>query len=106
MTPSERVARAERAKAYNDEFLAPMFANIRDEYQSRLVHIANTELHPGNRSDKITALSNAIKVVQMLESGMREAIGDGEIAMTEKLRAENIERMSDAQQRLLRITGY
>lgn len=106
MTAQERIAKAFRAQQAFDEFFAPMLANLREEYTSRLVDVANSELHPTNRSDKITALSNALKVVGMLEAGMREAIRDGDLAKADKLRAEKIEKMSDAQQRLLKITGY
>lgn len=103
---SERLARAERAQDAWDEFMAPMFVNLREEYSSRIAEIASTELHPGNRSDKITALSNALKIVGILESGMREVMRDGELARAEELRAQRIEGMSDPQQRLLKITGY
>lgn len=103
---NDRIARAERAQMAWDEFMAPMVANLREEYTARIVDIANTELHPGNRSDKITALSNALKIVGALESGMREVMRDGELARAAELRAERIEGMSDAQQRLLKITGY
>jgi len=48
----------------------------------------------------------ALRVLDNLESGMREAIHDGKLATSEKLKAEKIEQMSDAQQRLLKIVGY
>lgn len=103
---SERIARAERAQAALDEFLSLMFANLRDEYLSRISEVAATELHPTIRADKITTLSVALKVVNALESGMAEILCDGALANAEKLKAERIEHMSDAQQRLLKITGY
>jgi hypothetical protein len=36
---------------------------------------------------------------------MAEIVRDGELARRDKLRADDIARMSDAQQRLLRIAG-
>jgi hypothetical protein len=106
MTPQERIAKASQARFAFDEFIGPMLDALHDEYTSRLVEIASTELHPAQRSDKITALSNALKIVANLKAGMIEAIRDGELAKIEKLRAERVEQMSDAQQRLLKITGY
>lgn len=106
-TIRERMARGVRAQGALDEFLAPMFASLREEYTARINEVATTELHPTIRADKITTLSVALKVLAMLESGMTETIRDGDIARTEKVRAEKIEQMTDAQQRLLKIgAGY
>jgi len=103
MTPKERIAQAQRAEQAFADFIEPMLTSLREEYSGRIVELASTELHPGIRSDKITTLSVALRVMSTLEAGMREAIRDGEIARQDKLRAEKIEQMSDAQQRLLRI---
>jgi hypothetical protein len=102
---SERMARAHRAKAALDEFLTPMFDNLRKEYAGRMSEVAIGELHPGTRADKLTTLAVALRVVDTLQSGMAEIIRDGDLAQREKLRAEKIEQMSDAQQRLLKIVG-
>ena len=82
-----------------------MLENMRDEYTARIADVAVTELHPTNRSDKITTLSVALRVLNTLETGMKEAIRDGDIAKAEKLKAERIEQMSDAKQRLLKVVG-
>jgi hypothetical protein len=105
MTEAERIARAHRATAALDEFLTPMFDDLREEYRNRISEVATTELHPGTRADKITTLSVALRVVDTLKSGMAEIVRDGELARRDKLRADDIARMSDAQQRLLRIAG-
>jgi hypothetical protein len=102
---SERMARAHRAKAALDEFLTPMFDNLRKEYAGRMSEVAIGELHPGTRADKLTTLAVALRVVDTLQSGMAEIIRDGDLAQREKLRAEKIEQKSDAQQRLLKIVG-
>jgi hypothetical protein len=102
---SERMARAHRAKAALDEFLTPMFENLRKEYAGRMSEVAIGELHPGTRADKLTTLAVALRVVDTLQSGMAEIIRDGDLAQRQKLRAEKIEQMSDAQQRLLKIVG-
>ena len=103
MTESERIAKAHRAQSALDEFIGPMFAEMREEYRDRIEEVSNSELNPTRRADKITTLAVALRVVANIESGLREAIRDGELARSEKLRADRIEQMSDAQQRLLKI---
>jgi hypothetical protein len=106
VTESERIARAHRAQAALDEFLTPMFADLRAEYTDRLAEVARTELNRERRADGVALLSVALKVVDTLEAGMTEVVRDGEIAGKSKARADEIARMTDAQQRLLKITGY
>jgi hypothetical protein len=106
VTPEQRIARSHNAERAWDEFIAPMFADMRNEYLKRMTDVAATELHAGQRADKITSLSVALRVLDNIESGMREAIRDGDIATKEKLRAQNLEGMSDARQRLLKVVGY
>jgi hypothetical protein len=106
MTVAERIARAQRAQSALDEFLTPMFAELQNEYTTRLREVAATELHPANRADKITTLSVALRVVDTLNAGMAEVVMDGELARRDKLKSERIENLSDARQRLLRVAGY
>jgi hypothetical protein len=103
VTEAQRIARAHRAQGAWDEFFAPMLTEIKNAYSERIVEIANTELSRDKRSDKITALSNALKVVAALEGGMLEVIRDGELARADKLRAEKVEKMTAPQRRLLGI---
>ena len=103
---AERIARAHRAQSAWDEFLAPMIAAMREEYRERMVSVATTELATAARSDKITALSMALRIVDTIESGMLATIKDGELARADKLKAEAIEGMTDARRRLLNIVGH
>jgi hypothetical protein len=64
------------------------------------------ELSRDKRADKITALSNALKILGQLENGMKAAILDGDLAQQEKLKAEKIEQMTAPQRRLLGIAPY
>lgn len=105
MTEAERIARAHRAQAALDEFVGPACANLREEYFAKMASVATTELHPAIRADAITTLSVALKVVDLVCAGMNEIIKDGELASKSKARSEEISRMSDAQQRLLKIVG-
>lgn len=106
MTEAERIARGNRAKAFWDEFAEPMLGELRDAYAERMVNVANDELNGQKRADKLTALSNAIRILSNLESGMRAIVTDGEQAQREKVRAESIEKMTAPQRRLLGIAPY
>lgn len=106
MTEAERIARSHRARAALDEFLSPMFDEIEAEYTSRIVEAANSTLRRDERADKITALSNALKIARALKAGMMEILNDGELARREKLKAEKIEKMTAPQRRLLGIAPF
>lgn len=103
---SERIARATRAKAAYEEFIEPMFAELDAEYSARLVEVANSELSRDKRADKITALSNALRISRTLRAGMQAIVMDGDVAHREKLRADRVEQMTAPQRRLLGIAPY
>jgi hypothetical protein len=102
----QRLDHARRAELAWEEFFAPMIAELKAAYTERLAEVANTELNPRKRSDKVTALANALKIVGTLESGMLETIRDGELAKQEQLRAEKIEQMAPSARRLLNIAPF
>lgn len=106
MTEGERLAKAQRAESAMQEFFEPMLDELRNAYSERLVEVATTELSRDKRGDKITALSNAIKIVNTLEAGMREIIRDREVVGREMVRAEKIEQMTAPQRRLLGMAPY
>lgn len=106
MTPEQRLAVARRAEDAWNEFFAPMIGELRSAYSERMLEVATTELNSRKRADKITALSNAVKVLDTLKGGMLEAIRDGDLAKAEKLRAEKIEAMSPAKRGLLNIAPF
>lgn len=99
----ERIATAERARAAWDEFVEPTLADIKATYAARIVEIASTELSRDKRTDKITALSAAIRIADQIESGLQAVIMDGDIAEKDKLRADKMERMTAPQRRLLNM---
>lgn len=99
----QSLARATRAKAAWDEFFEPMLAELSDAYTERMAEVATTELNSARRADKITALSNALKIASTLKGGMLAIIMDGEAAQKELARFDNIERMTESQRRLLRM---
>ena len=103
MTEAERIARSHRASSAWDEFFGPMIGEMRSAYTDRMVELANSELARDKRSDKLTALANAMKILGNLESGMQAIIRDGDVAQREKLRADKVEQMTAPQRRLLNI---
>ena len=105
MTRAERIALGHRAQAAMDEFVAPILDDIEAEWTGRMVEVATTELAPHLRADKLTSLSIALKITKTIRAGLQESIRDGAIAKSEKLKADEIEKMSDARQRLLKIAG-
>jgi hypothetical protein len=106
MTPEQRIARAHNAQRAWDEFVAPVLTKMRETYADRIVEIAATELSRDKRTDKITALSNVVRILDQVEAGMREAIRDGDVANAEKLRADKIEGMTAPKRRLLGMAAY
>lgn len=103
MTPEQRIARAGNAQRAWDEFVAPVVTEMRETYAARIVEIAAAELSRDKRSDKITALSNAVRILGQIEAGMKEAIRDGDVARVEKLRTGKIEALTEPKRRLLGI---
>jgi hypothetical protein len=106
VTEAERIARAHRGKAAFEEFFEPMLDELQNAYSERLVEVANTELNPAKRADKITALSNALKILTNLEAGMKAIVTDGELALKDKARTDKIEQMTAPQRRLLGVVPY
>lgn len=106
MTEAQRIAQAQRAKAALEEFIEPLLQETREVYARRIVEIASTELGREPRTDKITALSTAIRILDELESGIKAVMLDGAVAQKEKLRADKLERMTPAQRRLLGVVPY
>lgn len=103
ISDAERKARGERAATYRDEFLAPIIEENRSAYQARIIEIATTELNPRKRSEKLTALSVAIKVLGNIENGLNAIVQDGDMAAKNLLRTDVIEKMGRGERRLLEI---
>ncbi len=106
LNEKQRIDRAARAQRAWDEFIGPEFDYARSIYSARIAEVAATELHPGLRSDKITTLSMSVRVLNEIQGAIAAVIRDGEVARAEMIRAERIEDLSDARQRLLRVAPY
>lgn len=102
MTDFEIAARGQRAEQAK-EFIGPILDDIAASYMARIAEIATTELSAAKRSDKLTALSVALKITNNIRSGLTAAIQDGEMAQKSILKSESIERMSAHKRRLFEI---
>jgi hypothetical protein len=98
----EAAARGQRAALCN-EFISPILAEIKSGYAARIAEIAVAELNPKTRSEKITALAIAMKVLANVENGLNNAIEAGKVAQQSLLKADKIERMGREDRRLLDI---
>jgi hypothetical protein len=106
MTDLQKIARGQRAQAAYDEFVAPIITECRNVYGERIVDIASGELNRDKRTDKLTALSTALRILDQVESGLKAAVMDGEIAQRNKLRVEDMEKMSPANRRFLNMVPH
>lgn len=98
----ETAARGQRAALCN-EFIAPILTETRDGYLSRIAEIAVAELNPKSRTEKITALSIALKVLNNLTNGLNAVIEAGQLAEKNIIRSDQIERMGSEKRRLFDI---
>ena len=102
MTEFEIVAKGQRAQQA-EEFIGPILDDIRASYADRIVEIASKELDPKVRTDKLTALSTALRILDNLSNGLDAVIRDGEVAEKNIIKVENIEKLSPGRKRLLGI---
>ena len=102
MNDFEAVARGQRAQQA-EEFIGPILDDVRAAYAERIVEIASKELDPKARTDKLTALSTAMRILDNVSNGLGAIIRDGEVAEGNLIRVENIEKLSPGRKRLLGI---
>ena len=100
----ERISRGARAQGAWDEFFGPMIRELKEEYTARIVEIANSELQRDRRADKLTALSNALRITDALSNGMLAIIRDGDLARQELAHHKKVEGMTTPARRLLNIS--
>src|SRR4051812_24617103 len=97
-------ARGQRA-ALCGEFITPILDDTRNGYLARIAEIAATELNPKVRTEKITALSIALKVLGNLTNGLNSAIEAGRVAERSLIKSDEIERLGREQRRIFDIVG-
>ncbi len=92
MTPSERIARADRAKAALAEFLAPAFAHVEQDYSEKLITAA-ASVDP--RAPEIIArLANGVKAARTARGLIEAFVMDGKMAEQELQGAAKVQRMT------------
>lgn len=93
MTPADDIARADRAKAFMDEFLAPAIAHVEQDYAEKMISTA-ASTDPRAR-EIIERLANGVKAVRVVKSLIERHIMDGAIAQQDMQRSAQLSRMSD-----------
>jgi hypothetical protein len=102
MNDFEAAARGQRATQAK-EFIDPILADIRGQYMERIAQIASTELDPKKRTDALTSLSVALRILNAMREGIDTIIQDGVMAEKSIIKVENIERMGPHKRRLFDI---
>lgn len=102
MTHDEKIARGERAY-HAREFLGPICDDLKAGYAARIVDVASKELNPRKRTEAITSLSVATRILDQIAAGLDAYVNDGEVAKRDKLKAESIEKMNREQRTILDI---
>lgn len=99
MTPQERIRRAELAKQAL-EFTAPAFDVLTESYIEKIKLIASAS--PWD-ADKITALAQAVRVVEVAREQIELLVSDGVEAHAEEDFARKYVEMAASDRRLLGI---
>ncbi len=102
MNDFEQAAKGQRATQAK-EFIDPILADIRGQYMERMAQVASTELDPKTRTDKLTSLSVALRILNAMREGIDVIIQDGVMAEKSIIKVENIERMGTHKRRLFDI---
>lgn len=101
MTPEQRIARAQRAKAAMEEFFAPALAEIESDYGEKMIAVAASS--DPRAPDVIARLANGISVARQVRARIEAHIADGGVAKAEREIADAQDRMSASDRRLVNI---
>lgn len=93
MTPSERISRADRAKAYRDEFLAPALAHVEAEWMETLKRIAKAE--DPKAPERIMRVTAGLKTIDVIRGQIEAYIADGLMAESESKQTAKIASLSE-----------
>lgn len=93
VTPSERLARADRAKAALAEFLTPAFEQVEREWAEKMITAAAST---DPRAPEIIArLANGVKAIRTVRGQIEGVVADGALAESELKRSAQISQMSE-----------
>lgn len=101
MTLEQRIERARRAKLAMEEFFAPAFDAVEQEYGERMISVAGS-VDP-RAPEVIARLANGIKAARSVRSQIEGYIAEGQVAEREKEATDKLAAMSPAKSRLLKI---
>lgn len=101
MNEPQRIERARRADMALEEFMSPAFEVARAAYMDRLAQIAAAEPWA---TDKIAKLAIATRILDEVKSQIVAVVRDGDVARSEMIRAEQIERIPHAKRKILGLS--
>lgn len=93
MTPNDRIARADRAKAAMEEFFGPAFDHVETEWYEKLIHIAGQD--DPNAEKRIMRITAAVKAIRIVRAQIEALVLDGRLAEQDMQRTAQLARMSD-----------
>lgn len=101
MNEAQRIERARRADMAMEEFMGPAFEFARTAYMDRLAQIAAAEPWA---TDKIAKLAIATRILDEVKGQIVAVIHDGDVAKSEMIRAEQIEKIPHAKRKILGLS--
>lgn len=101
MTPHDRLARAERAKAALNEFLAPAFDHIEREWYERMVATAGSS--DPRLPDVVLRLAAGVQAIRKVRAEIMAVVADGNVAEAEISRDAQIAKLSDHKRSMLGV---
>ncbi len=101
MTLHDRLARSERAKAAMDEFFAPAFAHVEQDYAEKMIQAA-ASVDP-RAPEIITRLANGVKVARQVRAQIEAIVAGGKLAEQDMAREAQIGRMSEHKRNLVGV---
>lgn len=102
MTQEERIAHSRRADAAIRDFLGPAFRIVIADYAAKHIELCTKEPW---ESDKQRKLAMAISIAREVEKQIVAIVKDGDVAMSEKKRAEHIAAMPEAKRKWALMGG-
>ncbi len=92
MSPHERTARADRARAALDEFLGPAFDHVEREWYENLIRTASSS--DPRSPEIISRLTAGIQAIRKVREQVAGYVSDGALADSEIAREAQLSKMT------------
>lgn len=97
---NDLAARGERADTCYNEFVGPALKEQRKVYAESIAQIAVNELDPVKRTEAITKLATAMKIIDNIDTAIRVLIEEGRVQQRATLRIDELDSMTEPSRRL------